>query len=444
VYEATKSALYEGSLFTTLAKLLLHQVAPDWLACFPSGAPRWLFDEFFLQAPVTEALFELAPSLSSDHLRVEDTEDELDGSAVVCAQARRLLEMCLIEKEGVKEMALAFGRHSQALHLAEGKQTQGWSNNRRKIGQATWLQMDKQIAQLLASVPDRAGFKAASSLQSPSFFQLIVKQLVAAIEEHQEEMRLQSMTLEEASADGLYTFSGEVIVKLCRRGHADVVASVLVPKLFQQVLHNFGNFGREVSEGEKDTPHLTWESIKHISERSYWAAVTVAIKDSHAMEKWVEALLRDMADKPIDDLQAYCILLTLFSDLLSQHIMIRMVFIEKCLFSKILPTRCLKWVLDFAVLQSPPSTVDMQNTSKKREKHLEVDVVQRLAHVWSSNKFIRSAPILKQAYLTAAVGMCVRAMDKEDMEHCDNLMKSLLEGVSCKLQQISKLDSGTP
>jgi telomere length regulation protein len=75
----------------------------------------------------------------------------------------------------------------------------------------------------------------------------------------------------------------------------------------------------------------------------------------------------------------------------------RMVFIEKCLFSKILPTRCLKWVLDFAVLQSPPSTVDMQNTSKKREKHLEVDVVQRLAHVWSSNKFIRSAPILKQA-----------------------------------------------
>jgi hypothetical protein len=72
----------------------------------------------------------------------------------------------LIEKEGVKEMALAFGRHSQALCLAEGKQTQGWSNNRRKIGQAMWLQMDMQIAQLLVSVPDRAGFKAASSLQS--------------------------------------------------------------------------------------------------------------------------------------------------------------------------------------------------------------------------------------------------------------------------------------
>lgn len=102
-----------------------------------------------------------------------------------------------------------------------------------------------------------------------------------------------------------------------------MVASIFVPKLFQQVLHNFGNFGREVSEGEKDTPHLTWESIKHISERSYWAAVTVAIKDSHAMEKWVEALLRDMADKRIDDLQAYCILVTLFSGLLSQHIMIR-------------------------------------------------------------------------------------------------------------------------
>jgi hypothetical protein len=73
----------------------------------------------------------------------------------------------LIEKEGVKEMALAFGRQSQALRLAEGKQTQGWSNNRRKLGQATWLKMDKQTAQLLASVPDRAGFKAASSLQSP-------------------------------------------------------------------------------------------------------------------------------------------------------------------------------------------------------------------------------------------------------------------------------------
>jgi hypothetical protein len=58
------------------------------------------------------------------------------------------------------------------------------------------------------------------SKKHSSFFQLIVKQLVAAIEEHQEEMRLQSMTLEDASADGLFTFSGEVIVKLCRRGHA--------------------------------------------------------------------------------------------------------------------------------------------------------------------------------------------------------------------------------
>jgi hypothetical protein len=83
--------IYCFLIFFWVSSNCVAEVAPDWLACFPSGAPRWLFDEFFLQAPVTEALFELAPSLSSDHLRVEDTEDELDGSAVVCAQARRLI-----------------------------------------------------------------------------------------------------------------------------------------------------------------------------------------------------------------------------------------------------------------------------------------------------------------------------------------------------------------
>ena len=75
-----------------------------------------------------------------------------------------------------------------------------------------------------------------------------------------------------------------------------------------------------------------------------------------------------------------------------------MVFLEKCLFVKILPVCCLKWVLQFAVLHSPPTPkVDLQRSAAIEGLSRETDVVRQLGQAWSSNDFIRSASLPKQA-----------------------------------------------
>lgn len=41
--------------------------------------------------------------------------------------------------------------------------------------------------------------------------------------------------------------------------------------------------------------------------------------------------------------------------------------------------------------------------------------------------------LTREPDLTAAVGMCVRNMNKEDMEKCGDLMRSILQGVTSML-----------
>lgn len=67
----------------------MPEVAPDWLACFPSSALRWLFDEFFKQAPASEVILILAPSIALDHRMDEDLDGGLDSGSAVSAQAKR-------------------------------------------------------------------------------------------------------------------------------------------------------------------------------------------------------------------------------------------------------------------------------------------------------------------------------------------------------------------
>lgn len=67
----------------------MPEVAPDWLACFPSSALRWFFDEFFKQAPALEVLLILVPSIALDHKTGEDLDGGLDSDSAVSAQAKR-------------------------------------------------------------------------------------------------------------------------------------------------------------------------------------------------------------------------------------------------------------------------------------------------------------------------------------------------------------------
>jgi hypothetical protein len=71
--------------------VLLAGVAADWLACFPSSGARWLFDEFFRQAPPIEVLLNLSPFLGPDRGVEEKFDAGLDSRTAVSAQARRSL-----------------------------------------------------------------------------------------------------------------------------------------------------------------------------------------------------------------------------------------------------------------------------------------------------------------------------------------------------------------
>lgn len=78
----------------------------------------------------------------------------------------RLLNLCLVQQHGVKEMAELFG----CSNLSEAKLSEGGSGN---VSRGSLLKDVFQVAQLVVSIPDRAGLKAPIALESPyPFFQM--------------------------------------------------------------------------------------------------------------------------------------------------------------------------------------------------------------------------------------------------------------------------------
>lgn len=63
-----------------------------------------------------------------------------------------------MQQDGVKEIGMFFG------HLSELKLQEGSFGN---IGRASWLRDIFQAAQLIATIPDKAGVDAPTALQSP-------------------------------------------------------------------------------------------------------------------------------------------------------------------------------------------------------------------------------------------------------------------------------------
>ena len=70
-------------------------------------------------------------------------------------------------------------------------------------------------------------------------------------------------------------------------------------------------------------------------------------------------------------------------------------FVDKFLLWKVFPVCCLRWILQFAVLECPP----ISNSQIKGHETTNglLDTVQRLAAVWSKRDFVQSAPMEQQA-----------------------------------------------
>lgn len=72
----------------------------------------------------------------------------------------------------------------------------------------------------------------------------------------------------------------------------------------------------------------------------------------------------------------------------------RSIFVDKFLVWKVFPIHCLRWLLQFAVLECPPDA----NCLKKGHSNSNLLMtVQRLVEVWSKKEFVQAATIEQQA-----------------------------------------------
>lgn len=95
------------------------------------------------------------------------------------------------------------------------------------------------------------------------------------------------------------------------------------------------------------------------------------------------------------------------------------------------PICCLRWILQFSVLEIPPYS----DVSKEaRNTACLLHTVQCLAGVWSKREFVQSASMEQQAYVTAALGLSLEKMSKEELERTKDTSNFLLQGISCRLE----------
>jgi telomere length regulation protein len=96
----------------------------------------------------------------------------------------------------------------------------------------------------------------------------------------------------------------------------DVVASEMVPRILQHI---------RICLNSREVTTNTYMEVEKNCGSSFWQAITAAIKDSHAMQRWTEALLHQMTVTNINDVEAYWIIWTLFNTIFLNQASIRFI-----------------------------------------------------------------------------------------------------------------------
>ncbi|KAG6478638.1 hypothetical protein ZIOFF_062081 [Zingiber officinale] len=374
-----KQAFYSGAAFPTMARKLLYDVAKDWLPCFSPSIRKQIYDSFFVHGPPSEILQVLVSALTHGS---EDT---------IYSNIERLLVKCLLTREGVRHMVEEFRMQCQV----------GGNGYACK---PDMLAVISRVAQQLSSIPDKARLGALSVLSSHSFFQKVVNQLLVGAEDCDYQVSNYINASDANDLDGSLLFVGETFSRICRRGstvnpnthpntkgfpipihmqaslsiNVSSTADILVAKMIPRVLDytrgwlssNIGSIGDGM--------------IKPSSHSHFWLLIVEAMKDQYAIERLAEELLRQLATQNASDVEAYWILWLLFHQTISQK-----------------------------------ATLSEQHTS-------------------ISFPLVSSSVVLELAasviYITAAVGLCIEKMSKDELETTKNVLHAILQGVSCRLE----------
>ncbi|TMX00879.1 hypothetical protein EJD97_025765 [Solanum chilense] len=386
---------YKGPAFSTLAKILLYDVAYDWLKCLPISARMHIYDVFFLRGQVIEVVQKLGPCLqwrgSSD-----------DDNRSVHSNAERLLVLCLLDNMGVTQIARELSTYCQ-----------------EDLAHEELKQIISLVVQLLTSIPDKAHAGTPNALSSHVFFKHITTQLLAGAQEW-DKLLDGGDHIDKNKLGGVMLLMGEAFARICRRGSADVLLGVLVPEIDKHVQSFLPpNSDVPMDEAFQSTPGLR-----------FWLKMMESIKDPYSLERMTEQLLKQLAAQNTGDIEAHWILWILFHQVFHQQASVRSMFFEKFLVWKVFPSKCLRWILHFAVFQCSP---EKSSSVKSCNLRTLSETLQRLVKTWSKRDFVQSIPIEQQAYITAALGLCLEKMSKEDLDATKDAMHCILEGVSCRL-----------
>ncbi|KAH9720684.1 Telomere reg-2 domain-containing protein [Citrus sinensis] len=330
---------YQGPAFSTLARFLLLDVASNWLACFPFSARKHVYDIFFVNGLAVEVAQTLVPCLQ------QSRSDVIDINAIQ-SNVERLVVLCLLENNGVLQMAREFSVTS----MSEDS-TNGWPRP-----------IISRVAQLVASVPDKAGLRAPTSLSSQYPYALMYWMLC--------EERAITLSDKEASFGISET--------------DDVLLHEVISQIFRHV--------RQVLLSNSDAD-LT-ELFGSNPGSQVWSKIMGAIKDPYTVERMSELLLHQLASEHVTDVEAYWIIWLMFHQIFYQQTSVRSMFVDKFLLWKVFPVCCLRWILQFAVFGCPPVADPL---SKDHETVGLIDTVQRLVAVWSKKEFVQLATMEQQA-----------------------------------------------
>ncbi|CAN1128757.1 Telomere length regulation protein TEL2 homolog [Linum perenne] len=387
---------YKGAGFPTLARVLLLDIASNWLACFPYSVKQHVYDVYFVHGLAIEVIQSLVPCLRCN------LNDGLDAKAVQL-NTQRLLVLCLLENGGLLQMARELGDLSD------------------ELTQAQLLSVISRMAQIVTSIPDKAPQRASNSLSSHLFFKQITNQLLSLAHNWGETTSDKESTLNKCDTDAIMIFIGDTFSRICRRGSTDVLLDELIPQLLKHV--------RTILSSKNDS--VSVNVFESDSGSQFWLRIMEAIKDPYSVERISEQLLLQLATRHASNTEAYWNIHLLFKKNFEKFPSIRSMFLDKFLLWKVFPLRCLIWILQFAVLQCPP--ISNQRT-KGHATEVLVDTVQRLVSVWSNQEFIQSTPTEQQFYVTAAIGLCMEKMSREELDMSKVVMHSILQGVSCRLE----------
>ncbi|KAG7564908.1 Telomere length regulation protein conserved domain [Arabidopsis suecica] len=382
---------YRGAAFPTFARVLLLDVASDWLSCFPISVQKHLYDVFFLDGPVIEVVQVLVPFLH--HVG----DGGVDANSVQ-TNVERLLILCLLENAGVLKITKEIGDSYQGENFKNG----------------SLKPLLSRLSQILTSIPDKARLKAPPLLSSHLYFKHITNQLLQILDDRASCTDANNTVI-------VLSFVGEIFSRICRRGLSDLLLSEVTPHVLSHV--------RRLLNSEMGS--IEMETFQLDPTPQIWSKTMEAVTDPYAVEKMAEQLLHQLYAEHASDVEAFWTIWSLFHRNVIHQASVRSIFVDKFLLWKVFPIRCLRWILQFSVLECPPVT----NTFAKGDVTQGLlETTQRLASVWSKREFLQSVPLEQQAYITAALGLCLENMSKEELDRTKDVMHSILQGVSCRLE----------